>query len=55
MSQDDYEPIHEDMIFIHTKTTGVVVKDVFYENFNFQIHDIGGQTKERKKWKNSKI
>lgn len=51
----EFEPTHEDLIRSFNKTTGVVIKEHHYEGIKYVLSDVGGQNKERKKWRNSKI
>jgi len=45
-----YTPTHEDILRCRRKTTGLVQTSFVYKNLKFNLHDVGGQRSERKKW-----
>jgi len=53
ISEEDYQPTHDDILNSRVKTTGVVEVDFDVPpSSRFRIVDVGGQRSERKKWIN---
>jgi len=52
ISDVDYHPSVEDILYCRVRTTGVVEIRFTIEDYRFRVVDVGGQRSERKKWVN---
>jgi len=51
ITDPDYKPTDEDICWARSKTTGIEKVEIdLNEGLKIQVHDIGGQRSERKKW-----
>jgi len=48
-----YAPTEHDVLISRVRTTQVTVERYMIEEAEFEVHDVGGQRSERKKWLNS--
>eukprot|EP00979_Chaetoceros_neogracilis_P011146 scaffold2707_cov273-Chaetoceros_neogracile.AAC.8 len=48
-----YVPTEYDILISRVRTTQVTVERYMIESIEFEVHDVGGQRSERKKWVNS--
>ncbi len=47
---DDFVPTFEDFTRLRVRTLGVKTEQFEFNNFHFQVTDVGGQRNERRKW-----
>eukprot|EP00924_Labyrinthula_sp_SR-Ha-C_P005355 maker-scaffold_1-snap-gene-29.45-mRNA-1 protein AED:0.00 eAED:0.00 QI:143/1/1/1/1/1/2/108/380 len=50
LAQDGYKPTFNDILRVRIRTTGVVIQRVDIDGAQFELHDVGGQRNERRKW-----
>eukprot|EP00924_Labyrinthula_sp_SR-Ha-C_P010591 snap_masked-scaffold_61-processed-gene-0.48-mRNA-1 protein AED:0.21 eAED:0.30 QI:0/-1/0/1/-1/1/1/0/428 len=48
--QADFKPSNDDLLRARIRTSGVVIEKFAFEKTSFEMHDVGGQRNERRKW-----